>query len=196
MFHNETKDWRNFNEKSKDASYYWLHKWFCWYFWCTYYREARTKIESEILKLANTFQNNGDYVIFPTDLHIENDPFHPETKLFPPHNLKNTWGHELYDQVQIWFNNHQTDKHVYYFDKNRYSAFVNTNLDNFLRTHKICSLTLTGVCTDICVLHTAISAYNLNYQLTIPQNAVASFDQNGHTWALTHFKNSLGAQVI
>lgn len=64
------------------------------------------KIESEILKLANTFQKNGDYVIFPTDLHIKNDPFHPETRLFPPHNLKNTWGHELYDQVQIWFNNH------------------------------------------------------------------------------------------
>lgn len=154
------------------------------------------KIEPEISKLANQFIKASNYVIFPTDLHEKNDLFHPETKLFPPHNLKNTWGRQLYNTVQPWYESHATSQQVYYFDKNRYSAFVNTNLDNFLRTHKINSLTLTGVCTDICVLHTAISAYNLNYQLTIPQNAVASFDQVGHNWALTHFKNSLGAKII
>jgi len=53
------------------------------------------KIEPEILKLANQFIKAGNYVIFPTDLHEKNDPFHPETKLFPPHNLKNTWGRQL-----------------------------------------------------------------------------------------------------
>lgn len=153
-------------------------------------------IEPEIIKLANKFKQNDDYVIFPTDLHKKNDVFHPETKLFPPHNLENTWGHELYGQVQGWYNENKRSSKVYYFDKNRYSAFVNTNLDNFLRSRHIEKLTLVGVCTDICILHTAISAYNLDYQLRIPENGVASFDPVGHKWAMNHFKTCLGAEIV
>ncbi|MDU4914684.1 MAG: isochorismatase, partial [Staphylococcus epidermidis] len=31
--------------------------------------------------------------------------------------------------------------------------------------------------------------------ITIPIRGVASFNQDGHQWALSHFKNSLGAKV-
>ena len=48
---------------------------------------------------------------------------------------------------------------------------------------------------DICVLHTAISAYNLGYAIRVPSKGVASFNQSGHQWALSHFENSLGAEV-
>ena len=37
--------------------------------------------------------------------------------------------------------------------------------------------------------------YNLNYQLIIPKDGVASFNSQGHEWALTHFKDTLGATV-
>lgn len=154
------------------------------------------KIEGEILKLANAFIKNDNLVILPTDLHKKDDPFHPETKLFPPHNLKDSWGHELYGEIQNWYTQNADRDQVYYFDKNRYSAFVNTNLDNYLRTHKIDTLLLTGVCTDICILQTAISAYNLNYKIRIDQKAVASFDPIGHEWAISHFKNCLGAEIF
>ncbi|WPC22313.1 cysteine hydrolase [Pediococcus inopinatus] len=154
------------------------------------------EIQSQIIKLANEFKQNGNFIIFPTDLHDLNDPYHPETKLFPPHNLAETWGHELYDQVQQWYQKNQNSSQVYYYNKNRYSAFVNSNLDNFLRSRHIKKLTLVGVCTDICILHTAVSAYNLNYQLRIPASAVASFDPAGHKWALNHFKTCLGAEII
>ncbi|MDN8705040.1 isochorismatase family protein, partial [Staphylococcus aureus] len=43
--------------------------------------------------------------------------------------------------------------------------------------------------------HTAVSAYNLGYHITIPKDGVASFNENGHVWALGHFVNSLGAEV-
>ncbi|TKK63904.1 isochorismatase family protein, partial [Enterococcus faecalis] len=49
---------------------------------------------------------------------------------------------------------------------------------------------------DICVLHTAVDAYNLGYQLMIPERAVASFDEQGHEWALRHFKQTLGATIL
>ncbi len=154
------------------------------------------KIVPVIIELANQFLAAGDYVILPTDLHVKDDPFHPESALFPPHNLANTWGREFYGPLASWYTKHQTDPHVYAFAKNRYSAFANTNLDNFLREREIDALTLTGVCTDICVLHTAVSAYNLNYPLTIPAAAVATFTPNGQEWALAHFKISLGATII
>jgi len=153
------------------------------------------ELEDYIVKTAQDFYSNGDYVILPTDTHFENDVFHPEHKLFPPHNIAGTWGQKLYGKLDEWYQEHQADEKVYQFAKNRYSAFQNTNLDNFLRERGIKDLYLVGVCTDICVLHTAIGGYNLNYQLTILKDGVATFTDNGQEWALEHFKNSLGATV-
>jgi hypothetical protein len=33
------------------------------------------------------------------DLHYENDNYHPESKLFPPHNIAGTSGRQLYGTV-------------------------------------------------------------------------------------------------
>ncbi|GAJ27215.1 nicotinamidase [Liquorilactobacillus sucicola DSM 21376 = JCM 15457] len=141
-------------------------------------------IEDEIISLAENFLDKDDYVILPTDCHNADDPFHPETKLFPPHNIINSWGREFYGKLAVWYKQHSTDKHVYFFDKNRYSSFANTNLENYLRSHNVSELHLTGVCTDICVLHTAVDAYNKNFNLCVHKNATASFDPTGHRWLL------------
>ena len=74
--------------------------------------------------------------------------------------------------------------------------FSFTPLDLILREWKIDTLHLTGVCTDICVLHTAMDAYNRCYNLVVHENGVASFDQTGHKWALNHFKTCLGAEIV
>ena len=81
------------------------------------------------------------------------------------------------------------------FDKTRYSAFAGTALDLRLRERRINTVHLVGVCTDICVLHTAVDAYNLNYQIIVHQNAVAALTPAGQTWALDHFAHVLGATV-
>lgn len=152
-------------------------------------------LEDFIVKTADQFEQAGDYVILPTDTHFKNDRFHPESKLFPPHNIKGTWGHDLYGKLNTWYQAHKDEEKVWQFAKNRYSAFVNTNLDNYLRERKIDDLTLVGVCTDICVLHTAIYAYNLNYKVTVLKDGVATFTDHGQEWALNHFKAALGATV-
>lgn len=153
-------------------------------------------IDENLVQLANKYYQNGDYVIFPTDAHQLHDPFHPESKLFPPHNIIGSKGRELYGQVANWYQAHKNSDRVWLFAKNRYSAFQNTNLDNYLRERKITDLCVSGVCTDICVLHTAIAAYNLDYQITIPRDGVATFIPHGTEWAFNHFKNSLGAKII
>lgn len=87
-------------------------------------------------------------------------------------------------------------EYVYFLDKTRYSAFAGTDLELKLRERGITELHLIGVCTDICVLHTAMDAYNKGFDLVIHKNAVASFNQAGHEWALSHFEQTLGASVI
>ena len=154
------------------------------------------QLDSYLTELAEHFYNNGDYIIFPTDAHHLHDPFHPESKLFPPHNIIGTPGRTLYGKVGEWFQDHQDSERVYQFAKNRYSSFQNTNLDNYLCERHITNLWISGVCTDICVLHTAIGAYNLDYQLTIPKRGVATFTPHGDEWAFDHFKNSLGATIV
>ena len=52
-----------------------------------------------------------------------------------------------------------------------------------------------GVCTDICVLHTAADARNRDYAVEVPTDCVASFDPQAHQWALQHMERVLGARL-
>lgn len=151
-------------------------------------------LEDKILQINQQFVDSGDFIVMAVDRHELNDNYHPEMKLFPPHNLAETPGRELFGKLAGFYQEHQDV--IYWMDKRHYSAFSGTDLDVRLRERGITELTLVGVCTDICVLHTAVDAYNLGYQLTIVENAVASFNPVGHQWALDHFRNSLGAKVV
>lgn len=158
--------------------------------------EPGQAIEEKIAQLIREFHERGDLIVFANDLHIENDPYHPETKLFPAHNIKGTEGRNLYGSIQSIFESIQNSSNVKYFDKMRYSAFEGTPLNQYLTERSIKNITLTGVCTDICVLHTAVDAYNKGYEITVFEDAVASFNEAGHAWALQHFKGCLGATII
>ncbi|MFD2304961.1 cysteine hydrolase family protein [Enterococcus termitis] len=157
---------------------------------------AGQAIEKALVKLTKTFTENNDFVVYAIDRHEKEDPYHPENKLFPPHNLKDTTGRNLYGELADVYEKSQDQANVYWIDKRHYSAFSGTDLDIRLRERGITELHLSGVCTDICVLHTAVDAYNLGYQIFIHKQAVASFDPVGHEWALSHFKHSLGAEIV
>ena len=63
-------------------------------------RETRTEIEKEIVHITKQYIENGDYVVFAIDKHEENDVYHPESKLFPPHNIAGTSGRDLFGELQ------------------------------------------------------------------------------------------------
>ncbi|MCO6526267.1 isochorismatase family cysteine hydrolase [Snodgrassella sp.] len=157
---------------------------------------AGQSIEEEMVNVARTFIEQGDFVVFAIDAHQANDQYHPENKLFPPHNIIGTEGQDLYGALKNLYTINQSNSQVYWLNKRHYSAFSGTDLDLRLRERNITEVHLTGVCTDICILHTAVDAYNLNYKIVIHQQAVASFDITGHNWALKHFQNTLGASII
>ncbi|WLR51295.1 isochorismatase family cysteine hydrolase [Bacillus tianshenii] len=154
------------------------------------------RIEPHIARLTQAAIDIGDFVVFAVDLHKEDDPYHPETRLFPPHNIGHTEGRLQYGKLESIYQEHRYEKNVYYMNKTRYSAFCGTDLELKLRERGVTELHLLGVCTDICVLHTAIEAYNKGFELVIHRNAVASFDEQGHEWALGHFRSVLGAEIV
>lgn len=153
-------------------------------------------LEQANCELTKEFIVNGEFTVFAIDVHEEGDVYHPEAKLFPAHNIRNTNGRDLYGALKALYEANKDRDHVYYLDKTRYSAFTGTDLDLKLRERDITELHLIGVCTDICVLHTAVDAYNKGFKIVIHKNAVASFNQTGHEWALSNFEQTLGATII
>ena len=156
---------------------------------------AGQQIESEMLNITNSFIKNNQFIVFAIDAHDPTDEYHPENSLFPSHNIVGTVGQQLFGDLHQLYQRHQNSTNIYWINKRHYSAFCGTDLDLRLRERHITEIHLIGVCTDICILHTAVDAYNLGYKIVIHQNAVASFDPIGHQWALKHFKNTLGATL-
>ncbi|SHN30630.1 cysteine hydrolase family protein [Gracilibacillus kekensis] len=158
--------------------------------------EPGQQIEDKIIAITEDFVKEGAFTVFAIDLHERGDRHHPEVKLFPPHNIRNTKGRDLYGRLKTLYHQYENEAHVYYMDKTRYSAFTGTDLEIKLKERGINEVHLVGVCSDICVLHTAVDAYNKGYNIVIYQDAIASFNPSGHEWALGHFKHTLGAKVI
>lgn len=155
--------------------------------------QAISEAINQVTRLAF---DRGDYIFFTIDAHEENDVFHPESKLFPPHNLIGTSGRNLYGKLAEFYQEQAQDSRVFWMDKRHYSAFSGTDLDIRLRERRVDTVILTGVLTDICVLHTAIDAYNLGYQIEVVKPAVASIWPENHQFALGHFKNTLGVKLL
>lgn len=114
--------------------------------------EAGQLIENKIVELTEEFIQNGEYVVFAIDAYDELDTYHPESALFPPHNIKGTSGKDLYGKLANVYEANLDNKNVYYFEKTRYSAFAGTDLEIKLREREIEEVHLVGVCTDICIL--------------------------------------------
>ena len=80
--------------------------------------------------------------------------------------------------------------------KRRYSAFFETDLEQRLADLKPDKVIVCGVCTDICVMHTASDARNRDYAVEVPTDCVASFDPDAHAYALSHMEKILGAKLV
>lgn len=157
--------------------------------------EPGQKIDTNISKIVSGFSKNGDFIVIASDDHMENDMYSPEHGLFPAHCIVGTAGCELYGKTSEAVKNADPELLIE-IRKSRYSAFAGTSLDLKLRERHVSDVYLVGVCSDICVLHTAIDAYNLGYNIFVYESGIASFNNDGHNFALAHFKNILGATIL
>lgn len=65
--------------------------------------EPGQAIERKIVELIESFTTQNELVLIDDYIHYENDPYYPDLKLFPPHNIVGTSGRELYGKVKTIF---------------------------------------------------------------------------------------------
>jgi nicotinamidase-related amidase len=149
-----------------------------------YCGEGARRIIPHIRRLLDSQLKRGAKIIFTQDSHVPDDK---EFEIFPPHCVKGTKEVEIIPELT----SHPGQR----LEKTRYSAFFGTDLDERLKELRPDRLSICGVCTDICVLHTVADARNRDYPVEVYTDCVASFDEEAHRFALKHMEKILGAKL-
>ncbi len=76
--------------------------------------------------------------------------------------------------------------------KYRYSGFVSTYFDRYLRSNGIKTLVLTGLSTNVCVESTLRAGFFKNYYIVCPQDCVATYNHILHEATLQNISYYFG----
>lgn len=162
---------------------------------CKFGNLASPRCDAAIPQIKRVIESRlraGDALFFTADTHDPNDR---EFEIFPVHCVRGTPEAEVVPELQPYL------KDATLIRKRRYSAFFETDLEARLKALKPNQVTVVGVCTDICVMHTISDLRNRDYHVVVPADAVATFDAPGHPgddvqrWSLAHLQGVLGASV-
>lgn len=143
------------------------------------------ELAEPINRKIGEFRGRGEPVIFVCDSHDEEDE---EFEVWGRHAVEGCWGSEVIDELERV----ASDIVV---KKKRFSAFYGTELEKVLEERGVDTLVITGVLTNICVLHTSADARMRGYRVVVPECCVASVDEETHTWALKHIEDVLGGEL-
>ena len=132
--------------------------------------------ESE--RLIKKFLEGGYRVVYVKDCHKKNSR---EFKRFPVHCLRKTYEAQIVDELLPFENE------AIVIEKNSTSAIFNKLLLEIIeQMPDLEEIVIIGCCTDICVLNLAIPLQNYldeinrDIKITIPKNAVETFDAPTH----------------
>lgn len=150
-----------------------------------YIGENVREIIKTLKKVIDTARNKMQ-VIYTQDWHRRDDV---EFKIWKPHCLMNTEGAEIIDELK-------PEENDYIVRKRRYSGFYGTDLDLILRELGVKRLLVTGVATNICVLHTVSDATLLNYDVAVIEDCTATIDDYSQNYAINHMSDILNAKII
>jgi nicotinamidase-related amidase len=121
-------------------------------------------------------------VIFTRDTHFENYMNTQEGDKLPvPHCIKGTYGHEICDTLKPYIKNEPIDK----------ITFGSKELPEILcKIENISSITLIGLCTDICVISNAmiLKAHFPEVKISVDSSCCAGVTPQSHENALNAMK--------
>jgi nicotinamidase-related amidase len=154
-----------------------------------------------VIPIINDLTHSFRHVVFTQDWHPQghvsfasshpgHTPFscmtlpYGEQILWPDHCIENTTGADFHRALEIPFGSTVVRKGIrQHIDS--YSAFFENDrttpvgLDAWLRQAKVGEIMLAGLATDFCVLHTALDARTLGYQVTVVDAACRGIDTDG-----------------
>ena len=148
--------------------------------------KAARRIIPSVRRLIERELHAGIPVFFTADAHAPDDR---EFEIYPPHCVRGSAEAEIIPELSSFLSQATLVETV------SYSAFYGTDLDEHLRGLGVKQLTFCGVCTDICVLHTAADAYYRGFAIEIRRDCVASFDQQANAFGLRHLETVFGARI-
>ena len=125
-----------------------------------------------------------DVVLATRDWHPpDHASFRDRGGPWPPHCVRDTPGAELSaaldrDRIDVVIDTGVT------VDADGYSGFESDELRELLRTERVTAVTIAGLATDVCVLHTARDALREGLLVTIDRSAVRGIDEAGSRDAL------------
>lgn len=138
-------------------------------------------IIKNIKKELERAHRNKEPVIYVCDAHKKDDP---EFSVWPVHAVRGTKGQEVVKELI-------PQKGDFIINKTSYSGFFGTKLATLLRKLKIEELLLTGVCTEICVLYTAVDALMRGYRIIVPEDCTAALTEEGKRFGLRQLNEVL-----
>jgi nicotinamidase-related amidase len=142
------------------------------------YRERAQAIIPNLARLLDAARGAGVTVVYATDAHMPGDS---ELAKWPPHAMKGTHEAVIVDALRP-----QPGDLV--IEKQTYSPFVSTDIDEQLKARGIERLYITGLHTDCCARHTSGDAFQLGYDLVWVPDAMQAFTQEAHEQGLEYFK--------
>ena len=148
----------------------------------------RKKVVNNIVKLIDAF-NVKNCPVIETMMWITDKKNSPVYKKFPRIGIPKSKGVELMDELIGKYCELR-------IKKENWSAFYNTDLDAYLKRHKIKELYLTGIHAGCCVLFTGVDAFYRGYNAYIVTDAVSSVtDKKGLEKHIAKFEDQVGYSI-
>jgi nicotinamidase-related amidase len=138
-------------------------------------------------RLLSHARAEGWVVVFSNDAH---EPGDPELSIWGEHAMAGTPGAQVIRELEP-----NPNERELLCPKRAYGAFDGTDLDVRLRRLGVDEVVLTGQHTHICVRHTAYGALRRGYAITVPSDAVCTFEGVDEQDALDYLRSVYGARI-
>jgi nicotinamidase-related amidase len=157
---------------------------------------ASARLESITGRLREHLEREaaaGAQLVFLADTHAPDDP---EFAMFPAHCVEGSGEEEIVPELA------ELAAAGIVVRKHSFSGFRGTELEAVLERLAPDVIEVTGVCTDICVLHTVYDLRIRGYDVVVRSDLVETYDAPGHQadeinrFALAHIRDILGATVV
>lgn len=136
-------------------------------------------------RLANTFTNNGAFVVLVRVSTIDGkDMVNPKTDFKMDFQLQDGWDDLIPELENI--------KNAHVVTKRQWGAFYGTDLDLQLRRRGIDTIVLCGISTSIGVDTTAREAYQLGYNQIFAEDAMTAQTKEEHEYVCKHIFSRIG----